>query len=616
MYQKQEIVIDKNSAEAMKFYEEEVKGYIDYIENNRYSYTYLDEEYEDHVKYELDENDENGKLMIRLEEDWTLIFRNRRSVSEEVAPISDFLPEENIKFKRLIRAYLEADEKTKAAVHFRYARRTVKECDGGYTTNVVEVFDSDYMDKVLDVRCDDSKYLALPVENYIPLSELPQKKWYLAKTWIMINRCTGMMGNPEIYNIDDFYYTMKETTYIYSEIDDIPLSDEVMELVEQSKKYEEEFRSLGNVFVDYCENDWVGMNHARKFFLSCSGEMMTDELIRFVDVIDRFRKNSELINGKCGCDVSSVYNTTPVLSIMMYSDDYDAVEVILTGSSKIACRFYENGKTPIVDRKKIQPEPKPAPVLTEEEKIKEKITWIKELSELSGWKNLTSIFNYPELADIVKDLKPADDFEGEVSVDGPMVKISSFANRTEDNFFLAFYKYPEKFEKIRSLISYFNLREQNNGALVEEQRLRVNKNCTREDKGIELKYNGKAEYTCYKDFINDISDSDYHNIEIRKLWVGMEHECSADEFAIPHKVGKLGDVNMQSLNEIHISPDCRLIATEALIECESLKDAYIYSDNVEFPDDEIFTEGTVIHAHKGSTSEAYAARFGYGFAEI
>ena len=220
------------------------------------------------------------------------------------------------------------------------------------------------------------------------------------------------------------------------------------------------------------------------------------------------------------------------------------------------------------------------------------------------------------MADIVKDLKPANDFEGEVSVDGPMVKISSFANRAEDNFFLAFYKYPEKFEKIRSLTNYFDLREQNNGALVEEQRLRVNKNCTRADKGIELKYNGKAKYICYKDFINEVSDSDYYDTEIRRLWVGMEHECSDDEFAIPHKLGKLGDVNMGSLNEIHISPDCRLIATEALIECESLKDAYIYSDNVRFPDDEIFTKGTVIHAHKGSTSEAYAARFGYGFAEI
>ena len=171
-------------------------------------------------------------------------------------------------------------------------------------------------------------------------------------------------------------------------------------------------------------------------------------------------------------------------------------------------------------------------------------------------------------------------------------------------------------KKIRSLTNYFDLREQNNGALVEEQRLRVNKNCTREDKGIELKYNGKAEYTCYKDFINEVRDSYYYDTEIRRLWVGMEHECSDDEFAIPHKLGKLGDVNMGSLNEIHISSDCRLIATEALIECESLKDAYIYSDNVEFPDDEIFTAGTVIHAHKGSTSEAYSERFGYGFAEL
>ena len=69
------------------------------------------------------------------------------------------------------------------------------------------------------------------------------------------------------------------------------------------------------------------------------------------------------------------------------------------------------------------------------------------MSETIGVKKCTTVFNAPELADIVKDLKPADDFEGEISVDGPMVKISSIANRAEDNFFLAFYKYPEQLEK-------------------------------------------------------------------------------------------------------------------------------------------------------------------------
>lgn len=38
MYQKQEIIIDKNSASAVNFYEEHVKAYIDYIENNREEY--------------------------------------------------------------------------------------------------------------------------------------------------------------------------------------------------------------------------------------------------------------------------------------------------------------------------------------------------------------------------------------------------------------------------------------------------------------------------------------------------------------------------------------------------------------------------------------------------
>ena len=38
---------------------------------------------------------------------------------------------------------------------------------------------------------------------------------------------------------------------------------------------------------------------------------------------------------------------------MMYSDDFDAIEIIVNESGKIVCRFYENGKTPVVYSEKV-----------------------------------------------------------------------------------------------------------------------------------------------------------------------------------------------------------------------------------------------------------------------
>lgn len=611
MYQKQQIIIDMNSPAAMKFYEEQVKGYIDYIENNHYRYDMYDGEHlEDRVIFNVSENEESNSRTITIDEDWTLIFRNRKSVSEEPAPISDFLSADNIKYGRLLREYLAADDITKESVRFRYARRTVKQCEQCYSTNVVEVFDSADMKEPIFVRSDDSCYSALPVNNCIKLTKLPEKKWYLARSWIQFLRCTGMKPDPRLSEFDCYYHTHKELNEFYDSLKDVPVSDEAVKLVEDSKDIVEEFKTLGDVCTDVWERYWSESVNVEEYFLSFAGEMTTSELIEHVDKIDKFRRNCDLVNEKCGCDVSDPYNTTYLCSIMMYSDDFDAVEVFLAGASNnIICRYYENGKTPIVYP---EPEKKTKPV----QEVPEMTEYEKHLkmARNSSTKQTIFVYNYPELADLLRGVDTADDFDGEVTVDDTIVRIRSLGLLSRWAFEFAYHDKPELLDEIKELFAKTSTinDEIKAGILIEYQH--ISQDNDDPDNGVDrLNYSGLINYTYYKDFIDSVTDKSYGRRKVRRLWLGMAHECGSSEFSIDHTLGKLGTVSMKQLREVHISADCRQIATEAMIGCEKLTKAFIYSDNVQFPDDKIFVDGVTIYAHSGSTAEAYAEKYGYAF---
>lgn len=589
---------------------------------------------------------------MTLDEDWTRIFRNLKGVDEYDDPMYEGKGYEGCRFQKLLKAYLASDDDIRADVHFRYARRTIKECDMAYYTNMVEVFDSANMDKPIMVRSDFSWYEPLPVENVIDVRELPDKKWYPARTWIDFIRCNGMRTSRKLSGKGSLMFTLKEAEKM-----DEPISDEIIELVRQNENYIEEFKSLGDSFsIPPMDEVLDDVKRGEFYFLITDpGVMTTSKLTEFVEKIDRFRKNCIFINEKCEIDPNDFDER---LSIMLYSDDFDAVEVTVDDTGKVVCRFYENGKTPIkyadwVLKRKEESEnrrndaearQKLAEELFKAQQsvsynVEEIINDAKDRAdnyersysmyyEPANSLGAEAVFTFcsPKLVELINGSTTAGDFEGSVSIEDTTVQIRSKAYDLFDALLLAYHnnsdlinsliKMPDERRFSKKSFGLYSLEDFDKSIVWKETRQNVS-----DDDGNLLgefiDYKGRVRYTYYNYFLNDIGTNSKENEkEIKTLWIGMKHDCGEDEICIDREVHKIGDVFGWDLCEIHISADCEQIAAEAMRMCSQLERVYIYSDNVQFPNDEVFREGVAIYAHKGSTSEAYANKFGYAFEMI
>ena len=435
MYQKQTITIDKNSQTAVNFYETQVKSYINYIKTQRDEHDHYGEKRIGSITSDVTEKDENGSLTVTISEDWREVYKNYKSV----------VITEKWDYEKLLKAYFALDDEEKQGVRMQYARRNVEPNGHSYAWNTIEVFDSANMAEPITARVDIEEHMSLPVQNIVALKDLPNKKWYTARTYIGVLRCNGLMTDP---NND-------ESLYCTSELDNYPTvkaSKPELDFLEKNKSFVEEFEKK------YCgvydnESDCFQPYLADTYYLQDIKEFTTSELMEYIDGIMRFVNNSMEVNDYLRGRFCAERYTCIDLSIIMYSDDFDAAEIFYDrDEQKVKCRFYENGKTKIEKQtQKEQPDPEPVAESSEETETTEESDY--EFVIMSRYYGLHMSFENEGLADLLEDVETAKDFEGGISIeeDG-YIDIYTDADTIIGAFEKAYAGNDEIIAKIRSLI--------------------------------------------------------------------------------------------------------------------------------------------------------------------
>lgn len=437
MYQKYAITVDKNSQAAEKFYEEQIKSYIECISKNvHFTGMYM----EHFVTSTVSEEEENGKLVIRISEEWT----------EKCKAVQK--PEEYMSWDRrkLISEYLDSSDDVKKAVRMQYAKRaTDSSCNDDFGCNELIVFDSEYMEKPLYARSDCWKHISLPISNIIPVEELPDKVWNTATINIVAARCEDEKVNVNNF-YDTFYFTYEES-----------MEDEYISLGEEKHKiYKKHARVMKKIEAELgTKLDWNECYLFEPYIAYTwayydSGVFTKAEILKIVDCANRLMLDSQELNlALCGDGLSACVDYT----ILMYSDDFDAAEIFYDyDTDKVMCRYYENGKTAIDE----VPEEKPDKVEDVAEGVAKEDPSEKKEVVLTG-KNFTLHINFKQskLAKLLRGKPTAPGFLGKVIIKRSDIEIYTDAETLQEAFEKAYRDNAELVEGIRAIIGGKSIEE-------------------------------------------------------------------------------------------------------------------------------------------------------------
>jgi hypothetical protein len=272
------------------------------------------------------------KITLRLDEDWTGVFKGWKGAFEYG----------NWKFHEICREFLNRAEKLKDVCDYRYARRTVINYnDDGYDNNYVEIYEPLKMDNPLHAYGTYFDLKHLPVENEITEEQIPQRTWYPASPTVICLWFTGMIVAP------DFDWENTDWDKLYNdEISEyIPLSEEYDKTADLCEA-EKDFLANGGIDCGDSEFDMPDNRtlEAKEYRYKNTPYSCTKaEIIELAQKLTHFY-NALADNNKHVFETAKQEeNYFPKIQMLFYSDNFDALEFCLDKKTKeFKWSYYDN----------------------------------------------------------------------------------------------------------------------------------------------------------------------------------------------------------------------------------------------------------------------------------
>jgi hypothetical protein len=337
MYQIQEITINRNSSEAMKFYTETVLPYISLIstesEKNERENTIS------RVNAEIKTNLTADKIMIHIEEDWTGVFVGCKGVYE----MNEW------KFHEICREFINHMEELKDVCDYRYERRSlINRKDDSYDRNYVEIYEPLKMENPIYAHGTFFNLNHLPVNNFIKPEQLPERVWYPASPTIIIQWLDGYIDDPDYDFENTDWKTVTDPTAGL-----IPVSEEYVGAMERTSEAEQKFLDYGGI---YRGDNEVETTDERVFttsefrFQKTAYSYSSSEISELMDNLTKFYKAATENNHNVFKAADKEEHNLITFQMLFYSDKFDALEIYLDEETlEFKWAYYENGVTEIVE---------------------------------------------------------------------------------------------------------------------------------------------------------------------------------------------------------------------------------------------------------------------------